>query len=260
MYGLSIPSSFSSPLGIMLIVVSVLIALGILLLLVAVVRMNTRLRYLTYPVYDKIVKEAQRKATDILNNVYEKKRDIIAAAEEAATRLLADKENEFEKFHAEYAERFSALEKKGADAFNTQTTIVSHLSEQLTEVVKKHLAIADETLKKEDTRFDEITTHASKQLEHSFANLAATAEKEYQKHSAEIQTRVADGIEKEISEAKKAIAVYRQERIALVDRNSVSLVTETARAVLGKALSFEEHRDLILRALEDAKKAGVFTT
>ncbi len=258
MYTSSFFSEFFSPLGIILTVVAVLIVLGVSLLLVAVVRMNTRLRYLTYPVYDEIVKKAERKATDILNTAEEKRRDIITAAEEAATKLLTDKRSEFEKFHTEYAEQFSELAKKGSDALAAQTEMIAHQSEQLTEIVKKHLATTDETLGKEQARFGEVAARAAEQFEHSFADLAAQAREEQHARAAEMQARVVEGIEKEITETKNAIAVYRKERMALVDRNSISLVTETTRIVLGKTLSFEEHRDIILRALEDAKKSGIF--
>lgn len=259
MYAPNISSSFFSPLTIVLVVAFVLIIIGVIFLLVAVVRMNTRLRYLTYPVYDEIVKEAQRKATDILNTAEEKRRDIISAAEEAATQLLTNKESEFEKFRTEYTQQLSALVKKDTDAFTIQETMINNMSEQLTEKIKNHIALVDASLKKEREQFDISAARASEQLTNSFSGLDAEAKKEYQALEETVRAHVTDGIEKEITEAKNAIEVYRKERIALVTRDITSLVAETARIALGKTLSFDEHRDIILHALEDAKKSGVFS-
>lgn len=259
MYVPYISPVFLSPLTIMFVVAFVLIVIGVFFLVVAVVRMNTRLRYLTYPVYDEVVKEAQKKATDILNTAEEKRRDIITAAEEAATQLLTNKESEFEQFHADYTQQFATLIKKNSDVFKAQGTAISELSERLTEEIKNHTTLVATDLERERKHFDMAASDASEHLVSSFADLEVQAKKEYQILEETVRAHVMEGVEKEIIEAKNIIEIYRKERIALVTRDITNLVAETTSIALGKTLSFEEHRDIILQALEDAKKTGVFS-
>ena len=78
----------------------------------------------------------------------------------------------------------------------------------------------------------------------------------------EIQSRdktLADLFRELTSAAEKEVAEYKASRFQRVDDAIFRIVMFVSREVLGKTLSPEDHQELIIRALEDAKREGFFT-
>ncbi len=65
-------------------------------------------------------------------------------------------------------------------------------------------------------------------------------------------------LEEQFAAISTEVEGYRRARLALVDERILTLVSETAQIALGKQLSVEEHADLVLKALDEAKSSGVF--
>ncbi|MBI4136467.1 hypothetical protein HY469_00235 [Candidatus Roizmanbacteria bacterium] len=66
-------------------------------------------------------------------------------------------------------------------------------------------------------------------------------------------------LQAEIQAAKELVEQYRTKRTEGIDRQITELVIETVKRTIDKALNPQEHTDLIIRSLEEAKQDGFFT-
>ena len=62
----------------------------------------------------------------------------------------------------------------------------------------------------------------------------------------------------EYDSAVKQIESYKLARIEKLDRGIIKTLEVASLAAFGKVISLQEHKELIVKALEDAKKEGIF--
>ncbi len=251
-------STLSLPIGPLVIGVLALIVIALLVLVAMVIQLSTRLRHLSTPIYDQIVGQAQEKAQQVLTEAENQARTLRAAAQTAADKLLADRKLADEQLSASYANHFKELIAHADAALAAQAQEVEKYSTHFSEQFAK---LGDEMtahLKEGSGRVLAASAKEIENLRSMFAGLGAQAAKEQDALVAEMRQRVADLFEKEAQGVREQITAYRKERSAAIDQNAVALVEETARIALGKALSLQEHRDIILAALEQARRDGVF--
>ena len=65
-------------------------------------------------------------------------------------------------------------------------------------------------------------------------------------------------LDEEYEEIKREIENYRQSKIAQIDATAKEIVIDAARKILGKSLDLRAHEDLVIKALEDAKRQNLF--
>ena len=251
-------STLSLPIGPLVIGVLALIVIALLVLVAMVIQLSTRLRHLSTPIYDQIVGQAQEKAQHVLTEAENQARALRAAAQTAADKLLADRKLADEQLSASYANHFKELIAHADAALAAQAEEVEKHSAHFSEQFAKFGDEMAVHLKEESERVQAASAKEIENLRSLFAGLGAQAAKEQDALVAEMHQRVADLFEKEAQGVRDQISAYRKERSAAIDQNAVALVEETARIALGKALSLQEHRDIILAALEQARRDGVF--
>jgi len=249
---------FSSPLAVVWIAVFIFLVIGFFVLVAVIIRLSTQLRYITYPVYDQVIKEAQSKAGKIMDDAQVQSRSILSAAQESAEKILSERKEENEKFREEYEKHFEELVTNGKEILSNQSVEQIKLSQNMGDEFKKHVLAADVLMQKESDIISETLSEESNQLKRTFADMSERAQKEQSVLIEEVKKHVSEEITKEISTAHDAITAYKKERFVLLDREIVGLVEETARIALNKTLSLREHRDQVLTALEEAKKDGIF--
>ena len=123
---------------------------------------------------------------------------------------------------------------------------------------KKHVLTTEVLIHKESELVSKTLSEESDQLKQAFADINAKAQEGQSALIEETKKHVSEEIAKEVSMAHDVIATYKKERLALLDREVVGLIEETARIALNKTFSLREHRDQVLVALNEAKKEGVF--
>lgn len=72
------------------------------------------------------------------------------------------------------------------------------------------------------------------------------------------QKEVADSLRESIIAAQHEIERYKEERKREIDERIVEYVAEVTKRVLRKEISIDEHEKLVLKALEEAKRQGIF--
>lgn len=249
----------SIPLTSVLLGVLVIVLLVLAGLILFVFQLGTRLKYLTEPVYDHIVKEAEEKAEAILMEARESSRHIRASAQEVAEKESAARAGEDEAFRKEQEKQLQVITRHAEQLLTKQAETVVALSASLEEALQREARAAQkqaleagiiltETLSKEAGAFAEMVAALRPKIDATYAELAKNME-----HT------VTTELSKDVTEARKAVAAYRTKRLAALQDEIVSLVEETARLAFGKTLSLDAHRDIVLASLEEARKDGVFS-
>lgn len=200
----------------------------------------------------------------------------------------AQKENLYLRFH---------LQEKGLikvnQARDKAMKIIQDATSQADEIIKKtHFAESDasESFKKQleglTTKQKEALDKASQELTSSFnlaiqdiqkedtdliKNSAAEMNKAVEHHVEELKDQLAnetvnsqksvdDKIQEAFTKAKEDIEKYKTERIGKIDQELSHVLAEVTKDIVGKRLSYEDHKDLILASLEKAKGQLEITT
>jgi Tfp pilus assembly protein PilX len=255
----TLTSILSVPVGTLVLFVMLLVVIALAVLVISVVQFGTRLRYLASPVYDHIVKEAQQKAQQILADAEERARIVKEKAEAEAEKAFATKSTEDEAFRKEQTKHIEDLATHAKELLNKQTVTISQLSESVASDFSKQAHAAQKELEGEVGEMKKTLADETKRMKDTFASMDVQVREDYQDLVKETRKKMEEELDNEVQSARDAVKAYRVERISLLNKEIVGLVEDTARLALRRSLSLDQHRDIILSALEEAKQQGLFT-
>ena len=248
----------SLPIGPLIAVVLVLVVFALLVLFVVVLQLGSRIRYLTYPVYDQIIKEAQKKANQLLDEAGEQARAIRTKAEMDASKLLVERKKENESLEQTYAQQIKDVAASSKELLEKQTAEMKRVSGETLESLRGYVASADAILKEEMGGVQGTLQEERERIKNGFSEMMRHMEDEHKKLLEENKQQVSQVLTQEIEAARTAIADYKKERLTAIDQGIVRLVEETTRIALGKTLTLEEHANIIEASLKEAKEEGIF--
>lgn len=78
------------------------------------------------------------------------------------------------------------------------------------------------------------------------------------KESFASQKIVGKKIEEEYQDLEKQLKDYKEKKLAEINDSVYKILSLVSKQVLGKTLSFDQHEELIIKALEEAKAEGLF--
>ncbi|HEX7042318.1 MAG TPA: hypothetical protein VF189_03645, partial [Patescibacteria group bacterium] len=108
----------------------------------------------------------------------------------------------------------------------------------------------------------EITHNFNITYANSLKELTAESLGEFQEVSKELQTDLEQQIknfrETLLPNMEKELEEYKQKRLAEIEKSVTNIAQKVSQEVLNKTLSFSDHQNLVLDALEKAKREGVF--
>lgn len=227
-----------SPVTVLLTSVAILIVLLGTLLIVQL-RNNAHLYNLTYPVYDYTVKEAQKRANQIIAEAQEKGRTIIAGIESEASKIVSERSRESEHLMAEYEKRLAELMHKHEVALGSYTGGAEQAFKGLSEGFKRHME------------------ESEKALTHEFESFASHAQETRTHLEEETKRLIAEHLDKEFAAVREGLESYRRERLKRVEDDIVAIMEQAVAIVLRKELSLKDHVDAVHEAFETAKREGV---
>ncbi len=251
-------TNFFSPPMILFLAIFLFLIIGFFVLVAVIIRLSVQMKYITYPVYDQVIKEAQSKAEKIIGDATEQGRSIRTSAQENAEKILSDRKEEYEKNHSEYAKHFEDIITHGKDALKKQSEDLLQLSKEMVNKFEEQVLVAETLIHKESDTLSNTLLEESEKLKKSFEDMNTHVIEEQKVLIEETKRSVSENIEKDISMVREAVDVYKKERLSALDSEIVALVEETARIALNKTLSLKEHSDQILSALKEAEKEGIF--
>ncbi len=177
--------------------------------------------------------EADQKAEEIIKKAIDRAEKIILDAEIVKTDFLNRVEENLERVGEQGVRELKVdseeFDKKYKDLFEgLKQEYLNHANTTLESVGK----IADEEL--EDFR------------------------KVLRSETVESQELISKKISEEFDRVQKEIEDYKKNRVDNIAQEISTLVNKIAKDVLGKSLTAEQHGEIILQALENAKKDGLF--
>ena len=108
-----------------------------------------------------------------------------------------------------------------------------------------------EIRKKTNETINELTKESKKHLEEFIKNL---------KLELVDLKKVEDEVLKYyVENTKKELENYKQQKIKEVDQNIYKIIEKVIKNTTGKLINVSEHQELVIKALEKAKKEGIFT-
>jgi len=136
-------------------------------------------------------------------------------------------------------------------------------------VHRKALAILDQARESAAKILSEARVGASAHRERLSsrmdAALSAVADREItdfkkalEAETINIEKAVGQKIATRYDEVKQEVEAYKAKQIAAVDEKINKTVVELAQKILGKTINPREHQELVLKALEEARKNGLF--
>jgi len=240
-------------LGTLLFVVVVLAVLFVLVL-----NLGAKMRNLTYPVYDQVIKKGQQEADRVIRDAGEQARAIRAKAEMEAGKLLVDRKKENEVLRDDFVKQFNGIASHSQEVLNQQVEITKQASDGIVNAIKAHSKRMGEVLKEEDDSFKQIFVEERDRANAEMKTFVESMKTEQTAFLNENKQRVSEAIGEEIENVRASIKTYRDERFSVIDKQIVKLVEDTARLSLGRAISMEQHADIIQESLREAKAQGIF--
>lgn len=202
----------------------VLISIGISIL--------TSLLYLREYFLRKKIYQSQRKISQIK---WLKAAQLIAAAEEAETQVLAEGSFATKKLVAEFKIQLQNIVK------NSQASLTSS---------QNQLIKFMERLQQTSAQFEEASRKSGeKRINELFERL----ESKLSDFLIQTEQKTTTSIELELKASRQLIETYKNAQLKLIDENIVAMMEQTLNLVLAKKLSLKDQLDLIYEALEKAK-------
>jgi len=197
-------------------------------------RLNSQkneLENLTNRIYEKeaeVLRDARVKAESIINEAIEKAKEIIAGSNLITTESKKALDEAFETL---LKHQTSYFEKASQDFLQEYKNELQALKEKNIEILKNTSKEIEEDTAKEIQDFDNIL----------------------EKETVLSQKIIEEKIEKDYSKVQKEVEEYKNEMLNKVDAQILKLLQTVSKKVIGKSLSLQEHEQLIISALEQAK-------
>lgn len=201
-------------------------------IILAIITLVTSLLYLReYFLRKKILHEQQI----ISQQTRRKSLQLLEAAEQAETQLLAS--NKY--FAQKLASEFSAKLEKMLQ--NSQATITAQ-----TNALTKFLA--DLQIKSSESEETQRKT-----IEQTINQMFANLEQRLSDFLTSTEQKTTQSIELELKGARNLIESYKEQQLKLIDENIIAMMEQTLNIVLAKKLTLKDQLELVYEALEKAK-------
>lgn len=181
----------------------------------------------------------QEKSLQKINNAKDRSTQIIADAAKQAEEILKNAEVLKTQISDESKQEFIGLAKRQSEALrNAAEELHKAFNQSMQEVRDEDINLFKNTTKD----IENITVQEIKSFE----------DKLHQETIGKEQL-VEQKVNEAFSKAQSEIEVYKQNKLAEVDRKIFTVLEKATREVLRKTLNLDDHRELILAAVKKAK-------
>lgn len=174
---------------------------------------------------------------------HKKEIEILEGARQKAAKILADAHFVDNNATKEFQEQLKTVSLNEVKDFEKVAVV-------LLEAYKKELeALKANTIK--------IANNTTKDIENNTIQELKDFKEILKKETYASQKIVEEKIEEEYTQTEKEIEAYKAERIKKVEDEIYNILQNVSTLVLGKAISMEDHEQLVIDALNKAKEKNV---
>lgn len=190
--------------------------------------------------YDELVKGMDEKGIDLLENTRKKSAEIIEEATQKAQEII----NQSQSLNNDSRKMLDvALE----TLIKNQTSHFEKTSQDFLEEYKKELnSLQNRTV--------EIANNVSKDIEMDTIKEVDDYEKIIQKETIDSQKIVEGKIEEDYAKIQKEVSQYKDQMLKKIDEEIYGILESVSKEAIGKSIPLAQHEQLIIDALEKAKK------
>ena len=144
---------------------------------------------------------------------------------------------------------------KVSSVFNDQerTKLQTALTQLANEEIKEYRKVLDEAGKASINAVERLSKDVKDQITPELGNIKKTIENQIKNASEETKIAISSAytiVEREVDD-------YKKKMLTEIDKLTLSVVRELSQKVLGKTISTKEQEDMVISALEDAKKQRI---
>ncbi len=184
--------------------------------------------------------QMQQNAIILLDNAHKEAIQVIASAHEKAKEILASTTNFSDESKTYLASEINKLMVK-------QEQLVAQKAD---EIMRSY----DGLLKNLEKDSNTILTQIAKELEKKALTEVEDFQKSLEMETIHAQDIVKQKLEERYKNLDKDIEAYRDTKLKKIDENIYQLLNQIIKDVLGKSITLETHKELVLRALNEAKQ------
>ena len=190
--------------------------------------------------YDELFTGMDEKGIDLLENARKKSAEIIEEATQKAQEII----NQSQSLNNDSRKMLDvALE----TLIKHQTSYFEKVSQDFLDEYKKELnSLRNKTV--------EIASNVSKDIEADTLREVDDYEKILQKETLDSQKIVEEKIEEDYARTQKEVSKYKDQMFKKIDEEIYGILESVSKEAIGKSIPFALHEQLIIDALEKAKK------
>ena len=192
---------------------------------------------------EKIKNDAVVSAQKMLDDAREKSTSIVSEATERAQRTLL------------------SMEKLSQESKNKLTTELESLAENQASALKEAssslMSFYKESLSKQREESLHTLEDTSHEIEEELLHEVEDFKKVLHDETVGAQQAVEAKVQEKYAVVEKEITSYREKQLKAVDETIYDILHDVSKKVFGEALDMEDHQDLVIKALAEAKENNV---
>lgn len=209
-----------------------------------------------------IVAEAQAKEQELITRelkqqeeINAKTQAIVAQTQKQADDILAQALEQSKGILTQTNNLDAKLQDQAAEIMgNISTTYKSVMDKKIEEILKNY----ENTIVSYETEHIDLLQNVNKQIEDKAWQHSEEVFAEMRQRVIEIGKQREQLMEKEMANIHKDLDEYKRLQLAKIESNIYEILARASESVIGQAVSFDLHQELIIKALEQAKREGVF--
>lgn len=188
--------------------------------------------------------QLSEKPVKLLESAHEKAQEIIDQANKHANEIIASSKAYEDTSNVALKEKLTQLE-------NDQAAVFAAASEEMKSAYQDLLTQIQE---QDINALKSVTKDIREDVLADFKEFRETLEKE----TINNEKLVKEKIDEEYLVIEKELQDYKKQKYQKIDEDIYKILYRVSEMVLSKGITFEQHKQLVLEALETAKKEQVF--
>lgn len=191
---------------------------------------------------DELFQEVNEKGKDLLEHTRKKSSHVIEEATKKAKELIADSQSLS-------IDSKKVLDEALSDLIKNQVASFQKASEDFLKEYKNEL----EMLRSNTVQ---VARNVSKDIEDDAVREVDNYRQVLQKETIDSQKIVEAKIEEDYAKTQKEVTAYREKMLKEVDEDIYKILETVSKEAIGKSIPLAQHEQLIIDALEKAKKSS----
>ncbi len=203
---------------------------------------------------NEMSEEARANSHKFSQQLEEMNNDARNAFEENARnleRISGEMSEEARANSHKFSQQLEEMNNDARNVFAENAQNLERISGEMSEEARDHLR---DSVLKATSAIEEVSKRSCEQMNEEIGKVS----EDISASKAEFIEMLKGAFNKELEDLKREVKEYRRDRMRVVDEQIVTLVEETAQIALNTKLTHDDHREVIINALEEAKKRGAF--